>query len=71
MAQVLRFPVTLVEPGENAEDFGGALRRHPVSALDTRPLFEPVADLGEGPYVQLWPHRHGTDAMFAAAFKVG
>jgi 16S rRNA (cytosine967-C5)-methyltransferase len=44
-----------------------ALRRHPVSALDTRPVFEPVADLGEGPYVQLWPHRHGTDAMFAAA----
>jgi 16S rRNA (cytosine967-C5)-methyltransferase len=46
---------------------GDALRRHPVSALDTRSLFEPVADLGEGPYVQLWPHRHGTDAMFAAA----
>ncbi|WP_343572829.1 rRNA small subunit methyltransferase B [Mycobacterium sp.] len=46
---------------------GDALRRHPVSALDTRPLFEPVADLGDGPYVQLWPHRHGTDAMFAAA----
>ncbi|OBK38352.1 rRNA cytosine-C5-methyltransferase [Mycobacterium sp. 1245111.1] len=44
-----------------------ALRRHPVSALDARPLFEPVADLGDGPYVQLWPHRHGTDAMFAAA----
>lgn len=48
-----------------------ALRRHPVSALDTRPLFEPVADLGDGPYVQLWPHRHGTDAMFAAALQVG
>ena len=46
---------------------GDALRRHPVTALDTRPLFEPVADLGDGPYVQLWPHRHGTDAMFAAA----
>ena len=46
---------------------GDALRRHPVSALDTRPLFEPVPDLGDGPYVQLWPHRHGTDAMFAAA----
>ncbi len=47
-----------------------ALRRHPVSALDTRPLFEPVGeDLGEGPYVQLWPHRHGTDAMFAAALR--
>lgn len=48
-----------------------ALRRHPVTALDTRPLFEPVDDLGDGPYVQLWPHRHGTDAMFAAALKVG
>jgi 16S rRNA (cytosine967-C5)-methyltransferase len=46
---------------------GDSLRRHPVTALDTRPLFEPVADLGDGPYVQLWPHRHGTDAMFAAA----
>jgi 16S rRNA (cytosine967-C5)-methyltransferase len=48
-----------------------ALRRHPVTALDTRPLFDPVDDLGDGPYVQLWPHRHGTDAMFAAALKVG
>lgn len=48
-----------------------ALRRHPVTALDTRPLFDPVGDLGDGPYVQLWPHRHGTDAMFAAALKVG
>jgi 16S rRNA (cytosine967-C5)-methyltransferase len=47
-----------------------AVRRHPVTALDTRPLFAPVEDLGDGPYVQLWPHRHGTDAMFAAALKV-
>ena len=47
-----------------------AVRRHPVTALDTRPLFEPVDDLGDGPYVQLWPHRHGTDVMFAAALKV-
>lgn len=48
-----------------------ALRRHPVCALDTRPLFEPAGDLGDGPNVQLWPHRHGTDAMFAAALQVG
>jgi 16S rRNA (cytosine967-C5)-methyltransferase len=47
-----------------------ALRRHPVTAQDTRPLFDPVDDHGDGPYVQLWPHRHGTDAMFAAALKV-
>jgi len=46
-----------------------ALRRHPVTALDTRPLFAPAADLGDGPHVQLWPHRHGTDAMFAAALR--
>ncbi len=48
-----------------------ALRRHPVTALDTRSLFEGVEDIGDGPYVQLWPHRHGTDAMFSAALKVG
>ncbi len=47
-----------------------ALRRHPVQTLDTRPLFEGVDRLGDGPYVQLWPHRHGTDAMFAAALQV-
>lgn len=44
-----------------------ALRRHPVRAVDTRGLFAPADDLGDGPHVQLWPHRHGTDAMFAAA----
>jgi 16S rRNA (cytosine967-C5)-methyltransferase len=47
-----------------------AVRRHPVRAIDTRVLFEGVDDLGGGPHVQLWPHRHGTDAMFAAALQV-
>lgn len=50
-----------------------AIRRHPVTALDTRPLFAPATDIGagggDGPHVQLWPHRHGTDAMFAAALR--
>ena len=36
-----------------------------MTALDTRPLSPGVDELGDGPYVQLWPHRHGTDAMFA------
>jgi 16S rRNA (cytosine967-C5)-methyltransferase len=40
-----------------------------VTALDTRPLFSPADTLGVGPHVQLWPHRHGTDAMFAAALR--
>jgi 16S rRNA (cytosine967-C5)-methyltransferase len=49
---------------------GDALRRQPVEALDARPLFEPLTEgLGDGPYVQLWPHRHGTDAMFAAVMR--
>jgi 16S rRNA (cytosine967-C5)-methyltransferase len=46
-----------------------ALRRYPVTASDTRPLFEPADRLGDGPYTQLWPHRHGTDAMFAAVLS--
>lgn len=46
-----------------------ALRRYPMTALDSGPLFEPVDGLGAGPYTQLWPHRHGTDAMFAAALR--
>ena len=46
-----------------------AVRRHPVTALDTRELFAPADNLGDGPHVQLWPHRHGTDAMFAVALR--
>jgi 16S rRNA (cytosine967-C5)-methyltransferase len=33
---------------------------------DARPLLAAVPSLGEGPHVQLWPHVHGTDAMFFA-----
>jgi 16S rRNA (cytosine967-C5)-methyltransferase len=34
--------------------------------LDARAAFPGVDRLGDGPAVQLWPHRHGTDAMFCA-----
>ena len=37
--------------------------------LDARSLLPGVPGLGDGPHVQLWPHRHGTDAMFLAAFR--
>jgi 16S rRNA (cytosine967-C5)-methyltransferase len=37
--------------------------------LDARPAFASVPDLGDGPTVQLWPHRHGTDAMFCALVR--
>jgi 16S rRNA (cytosine967-C5)-methyltransferase len=47
-----------------------ALRRHAqLEQLDARELLPEVPDLGPGPTVQLWPHRHGTDAMFLAAFR--
>ncbi|CAN3128793.1 RsmB/NOP family class I SAM-dependent RNA methyltransferase [Mycobacterium sp. smrl_JER01] len=55
---------------ETAGVVADALRRHPVTALDTGELFAPAADTGDGMSAQLWPHRHGTDAMFAAALRV-
>lgn len=46
------------------------VRRSSVQQLDARPHFPGVPDLGEGPSVQLWPHKHGTDAMFCALLEV-
>jgi 16S rRNA (cytosine967-C5)-methyltransferase len=49
-----------------------ALRRHPeLEALDTAAVLagvtrEPLDLPGDDTSVQLWPHRHGTDAMFIA-----
>ena len=40
-----------------------------ATLVDARPLFPGVPDLGDGPTVQLWPHRHGTDAMFLALLR--
>jgi 16S rRNA (cytosine967-C5)-methyltransferase len=37
--------------------------------LDARAAFPGVDQLGAGPTVQLWPHRHGTDAMFCALIR--
>lgn len=45
------------------------VRRTRVEQLDARPQFPGLPQLGEGPHVQLWPHRHGTDAMFCALLR--
>lgn len=37
--------------------------------VDARPAYPGVPLLGDGPTVQLWPHRHGTDAMFCALLR--
>lgn len=42
--------------------------RDDVEVLDATRLLPQVPDL-DGPYVQLWPHVHGTDAMFVAVLR--
>ncbi len=49
-------------------------KRDDVEVLDARDhvtdaVGQPLAELGDGPYVQLWPHVHGTDAMFLALLR--
>ncbi|MGQ0775410.1 MAG: RsmB/NOP family class I SAM-dependent RNA methyltransferase [Pseudonocardiales bacterium] len=45
------------------------VRRSHAEELDARPMFPGVPALGAGPHVQLWPHRHNTDAMFCALLR--
>ncbi|MGW4445811.1 RsmB/NOP family class I SAM-dependent RNA methyltransferase [Streptomyces sp. NPDC004682] len=46
------------------------LKQHPDAELiDARPLLPDVPHLGEGPDIQLWPHVHGTDAMYLALIR--
>ncbi len=41
-----------------------------LEQIDVRPFLPPdMPQLGAGPSVQLWPHRHGTDAMFVALLR--
>nr|WP_308250836.1 RsmB/NOP family class I SAM-dependent RNA methyltransferase [Nonomuraea rhizosphaerae] len=44
-------------------------RRDDVEHLDARDYLPEVEGLGDGPYAQFWPHRHGTDAMFLALLR--
>jgi 16S rRNA (cytosine967-C5)-methyltransferase len=44
-------------------------RRTDAERVDARPLLPGVPDLGDGPDVQLWPHRHGTDAMYLTLLR--
>lgn len=80
--ELLTSAIELVRPGgvvmystcsphlsETVSIVSDAVRRHGVEQLDTRDLVPDVPQLGEGPGVQLWPHRHGTDAMFMAALR--
>jgi 16S rRNA (cytosine967-C5)-methyltransferase len=55
---------------ETAGVLTAVLRKHPdVQRLDARDYLPDMPNLGQGPTVQLWPHRHGTDAMFLALLR--
>ena len=43
--------------------------RGDVEVIPATQLLPEVPDAALGPYLQLWPHRHGTDAMFAAYLR--
>lgn len=45
------------------------VRRTGAEQLDARAGFSGVPNVSNGPHVQLWPHRHGTDAMFIALLR--
>ena len=44
--------------------------RADADLLDAPAALPEVPDASLGPYVQLWPHRHATDAMFLALVRV-
>jgi 16S rRNA (cytosine967-C5)-methyltransferase len=58
--------------GRDGAEQDGAGRegtRPAAEPVDARGLLPGVPDLGEGPDVQLWPHLHGTDAMYLALLR--
>jgi len=42
-----------------------------IQVIPAAQLLPEVPNAALGPYLQLWPHRHGTDAMFAAYLRKG
>lgn len=78
--ELLAAAARLVRPGgviayatcsPHLPETAGVIARRPgdLELLDAREYFPGVPDLGPGPTVQLWPHRHGTDAMFCALLR--
>ncbi len=80
--ELLTAALTLVRPGgvvayvvcsphlsETVGVVADVARRTGAERLDSREFFPGVPDLGNGPHVQLWPHLHGTDAMFCAMLR--
>ncbi|HEV7870679.1 MAG TPA: transcription antitermination factor NusB [Modestobacter sp.] len=54
---------------ETVDVVAAAAARDDVEVLPVAPLFPEVPGLARGEAGQLWPHRHGTDAMFMALLR--
>ncbi len=78
--ELLESAARLVRPGglvayvtcsPHLAETAGVVGRRPdqLELIDARPYFTGVDQLGDGPTVQLWPHRHGTDGMFLALLR--
>jgi 16S rRNA (cytosine967-C5)-methyltransferase len=81
-AQLLAGALTAVRPGgvvayvtcspheaETVAVVAGAAARDDVEVLPVAPLFPEVPGIERGSAGQLWPHRHGTDAMFMSLLR--
>jgi len=71
---VLAYVVCSPHLAETRVMLADASRRLGLEQLDTRAVLAGVAGdglppTGAGPWAQLWPHRHGTDAMFLALLR--
>jgi 16S rRNA (cytosine967-C5)-methyltransferase len=57
-------------PAETRAVVERAIRQRPgLTWIDAREQLTGMPGLGQGPDVQLWPHRHGTDAMYVALLR--
>ncbi len=56
-------------PAETVAVVDAAAARDDVEVLPVAPLMPDVPGTARGEHGQLWPHRHGTDAMFMALLR--
>ncbi|MCK9896480.1 transcription antitermination factor NusB [Frankia sp. AgB32] len=67
---VVAYATCSPHPAETTEVVRRVAGQRPdVSVLDATRALPTVDGLGAGPFAQLWPHRHGTDAMFLALLR--
>lgn len=82
--ELLDAAVTLCAPGgviayvtcsphraETTEVVEAAVERHSLTVLNAPELLPEVPGIACGAFVQFWPHRHTTDAMFLALLRPG